>query len=584
MKDKNKAGISISVKVIGILVMLLGVVAVNTVVSWNAFRKVEKASQNMVEVYLQVESLYGEIGKKVETVQKYINILAGASDEDLAIAGDIYGFADAEDKEIREMLTEMDRICSLIENSELQGANAAYQKMCQQLLDGMKKCSEIRASGDMVGVKALLGGELLGNILAYEEISADLGSAIDASVMQAQTSVSGSIQRAYMFNILAIITFLCMSFFAFGIIHLTVLRPIKRTEKEIKQITNGVNEGNADLRKRVSGIRGDEIGRMIAHINRLLEAFATVIGQIEENASYIQKTTHIIGEKIEDSNVQITDFTVAMQELSAGSEEVAALSYEIAGSAEDILQDVSAIDGEMEEGTKFADEIKERAAYIKIKTRESKEKTAQVMENIKGALSKSVEESKSVAKINELTDTILSIANQTNLLALNAAIEAARAGEAGKGFAVVATEIRDLADNSKKNANDIQSLNKQVTEAVNALSSQASTMVEFVTGDIAEDYKSFEMLSERYDEDADMVTKMMHTIKEKMSHLNMGMEKLSGNVQGISKSIGESSIGIQIAAENTEKLSSSMAHIGTELHENKEIAGSLRNLSGRFTL
>lgn len=584
MKDKNKAGISISVKVIGILVMLLGVVAVNTVVSWNAFRKVEKASQNMVEVYLQAESLYGEIGKKVETVQKYINILAGASDEDLAIAGDIYGFADAEDKEIREMLTEMDRICFLAENDELQGANAAYQEKCQQLLDGMKKCSEIRASGDMVGVKILLGGELLGSILTYEEVSADLGSSIDASVIRAQTSVNGSIQRAYMFNILAIITFLCMIFLAFGIIYFTVLRPIRRTEKEIKQITNGVNEGNADLRKRVSGIRGDEIGRMIIHINQLLEAFATVIGQIEESASYMQKTTYSIGEKIEDSNVQITDFTVAMQELSAGSEEVAALSSEIAESAEDILQDVSAIDGEMEEGTKFADEIKERAAYIKIKTRESKEKTAQVMENIKGALSKSVEESKSVAKINELTDTILSIANQTNLLALNAAIEAARAGEAGKGFAVVATEIRDLADNSKKNANDIQALNKQVTEAVNALSSQASTMVQFVTDDIAEDYKSFEMLSERYDGDADMVTKMMHTIKEKIGHLNMGMEKLSGNVQGISKSIGESSIGIQIAAENTEKLSSSMAHIGTELHENKEIAGNLKQLSGRFTL
>jgi len=376
MKNKNRGRISISVKVIGILIILFGVAGVNTIVLWSGFKKVEQVSQNMVEIYI------------------------------------------------------------------------------------------------------------------------------------------------------LIITFLCMLFFAFSIIHFRVLRTIKKTEKEIKQITKEIEAGNVNLLRKVSGTKGNEMGRMIVHINQLLEAFAAIIEQIDESASYMQDTTYNIGERIEDSSIQITDFTVAMQELSAGSEEVAALSSEMEGSAEGILQDVSTIDGEVEEGTKFAEEIKERAAYIKIKTRESKEKASLAMENIKGTLSKSVEESKNVAKINELTDTILNIANQTNLLALNAAIEAARAGEAGKGFAVVAAEIRELADNSKKNANDIQILNKQVTEAVNSLSSQASDMIQFVTDDISEDYKHFEMLSIRYDEDADMVTKMMNTIKEKIRHLKMEFEKL----------------------------------------------------------
>ena len=145
-------------------------------------------------------------------------------------------------------------------------------------------------------------------------------------------------------------------------------------------------------------------------------------------------------------------------------------------------------------------------------------------------LAESIENSKQVEKVNELTQDILNISSQTNLLALNASIEAARAGEAGKGFAVVAEEIRTLADSSRGAANNIQEITEAVKGAVNNLSDSASQMLKLVNEVVLVDYEQFWGVAKRYNEDAISLNQMMNNFSKQASNVQRAIDSMSSSI------------------------------------------------------
>ncbi len=79
--------------------------------------------------------------------------------------------------------------------------------------------------------------------------------------------------------------------------------------------------------------------------------------------------------------------------------------------------------------------------------------------------------------VKSIADTIFAISNQTNLLALNASIESARAGEAGRGFAVVADEIRQLAEKTRLETENIARILEELSDnAVQAAKTVAQSV------------------------------------------------------------------------------------------------------------
>ncbi len=577
-----KKSISIRSQIIIVIAVVIVSVICNAFFAIGNLSEIGENATAMNEIYIPIQSTYNTVEKKLEMIQKYVNIVSASTDEELAGAGDMYGLLVAEVQAVRMLLDEMENFCKFTEDEKLLSLFAQYKSGCDALIVSMVECSEIRKNYGVGDAKVYLATEALGAIWGREEVCLQLDETIAAHTELAINNVDKSIDSAKTSTkILSVLCFVC-SLLTVIVVFQKLLTPISKLSKKMQLLAVDISLGKGDLTTRMQVKKGDEMGRLLESINYLLEGFQLVTARTQKNVIGIETTANKMEEQFAASNQKICDLSATMEELSACSEEISELVQHVKGEMQEISEATGEISEQMEQGSIFARELTERAGFIKMKTTESKQKAEDMAKTIKGTMEESIKESQNIEKIGELTETILAIAAKTNLLALNAAIEAARAGEAGKGFAVVADEIRALADNSKANASAISTLNERVIAAVRSLCACSEEMTGFVDNEVMEDYRSFEMMSARYAEDAQVVSEMMENIQRNVLHIDSQVGAVSENVGGISATVEESTHGIQNVADNIMEISTATNDIYEVTRQNRVEAIELKKVSKGF--
>lgn len=410
----------------------------------------------------------------------------------------------------------------------------------------------------------------------------DFQKVLDECINHEVSLVHSRVTRSTVIIWVMAIIFIIAAAVSFAVTMKIIIKPLKTANYNLRDIVHKLEVNEGDLTVRLENKSKDEIGQIIVGINRFLDTLQHAMISIKSGSHMIHNSTENISTHILESKDSTSNVSAALNELSASMEEISSTIQNIDFGAQNVLTAANAIAEDAKSNANHMSDIVNRAEKIRAESNKSKEQTVNIIEDIKITMSASIQNSRSVEKINELTENILGISSQTNLLALNASIEAARAGEAGKGFAIVADEIRKLAENTRDTANDIQNISSVVTESVEELVKNANKIMEYITEKVLNDYDGFVDVANHYKADADTINEMLVRFSVGSDELRSISTNIANGIQGITNAVDESVNVVISSSENTNSLLNSITTISSEAEQNEEIVNDLNKEISKF--
>jgi len=332
-----------------------------------------------------------------------------------------------------------------------------------------------------------------------------------------------------------------------------VIKPITNIVKNLKNIS----EGEGDLTQRIDIHSGDEIGTLVNYFNKLMDTLqhpikeskttvhelSTAAGDLSVVSSHLSETSQETVKQVNNATNAAEQVAANIRAMASGAEQSTVNVNNVASAAEQMSTNMNTVAAAVEEMSASIRQISTNASEAHNVSKDASVKST----NATNAMTKLSEAAK---EIGHVTDVIKKIADKTNLLALNATIEAASAGEAGKGFAVVAGEIKELANQSAKSADDIANRIDGIQNETNS----AVKVISDVSNIISKINQSVEAIAGHVEQQ----TKASNEIANNVAQASTGAKRVAISISEIAKGSHDIAKNAAEAVKGTEDIKENM--------------------------
>lgn len=568
---------SIAKKVLTVLICLSLIFLVNTIISGITNSQVALSADLMSKVFIPIERGQFNLMTSVEAVQNIANNVSNHVEVEKEL--------EEEKAIILNNITKMSKIATLssemIMTTKIEDSFTEYELMIWRYLESIDHLISNINSQDKY-FKQTTVEQLNSSYNQIIEAKTAYCMVINSSLEHEEILIDSRVQRSTFIIWIMGFVFLIAIVLAFYVINQAVIRPLVSTNEQIQRLTDSILTGEGDLTIRLQDYSDDEIGAITHSVNSFLDILQHVIVSIKQSSGTLKETADTVSGYVSESNESIENILATMTELSAGMEEISSSIQSMDISTIKVYNSSEIISTTAIKNGDYAKKLVEHACAIHKEVVINRNNVFEVINQIKIDIGKSLESSRAVNTITELSADILNIADQTNLLALNASIEAARAGEAGKGFAIVAEEIRKLSEGTQHTASGIQQISGTVIDAVSDLADNSEVMMGFINTQVVEDYSKFVETSKQYEENLNDVSSILKEFIKQSVELKEVSEVLTSGVEEIGNAIEESVKGVIETTDNVNTLALNMNEIQLRSNKNKLLSERLKDETDVF--